>query len=122
MDEFRATVYLNWGRWVADCPRGCGNAEHFGRDPDTGHVGGLTATAYRCGSAGHGCGLLCAADWPDNMAEIEQLVADRVMRNRNWRPDEDLRDLLADNLAHGILPASDAYASVVRRVLAGSEG
>jgi hypothetical protein len=47
----RAYARVAWGRWVADCPRPeCSNAEHHGADPVTGHVGGLTGAAFRCGS------------------------------------------------------------------------
>lgn len=104
MEKIRATVYLSWGKWVADCPRGCGNAEHFGRDPETGHVGGLTGSSFTCGSAGHGCGLICPADWPGNVADIEVMLAARPAPNRNWRPGEDLHELLAENIEHGVVP------------------
>lgn len=126
--EIRAQVFLSWGKWVADCPRGCGNAEHFGPDPESGHVGGLTGSTYTCGSAGHGCGLVCPADWPSNVADIEAMVAGRPVSKRNWRPGEDLHELLAENIEHGIMPASPEaieqggllLALVDNKVVAGS--
>ena len=103
MDDIRAVAFMSWGRWVANCPAGCGNAEHYGPDPETGHIGGLSRASFTCGSAGHGCGLTCAAVWPDNIVDIEAMLAGRPMRNRNWTPGETPQDLLAENLEHGII-------------------
>lgn len=112
--EYVAYARVCWGRWVADCPRdGCTQAEHFGADPITRHVGGLIGTVFRCGTEGtvcncgaavpSGCGLTCAVVWPDNIAEIEKLLALRpAEQTRNWNPGEDLVDLMADNVAHGV--------------------
>lgn len=102
-----AVAYLNWSRWVADCPRPhCGNAEQFGRTP-TGQQGGLTGKTFRCREEEGGCGLRCAASWPPNVADIERMVMPRpVPSTRNWVPGEDLHDLLIESAAHGLLPAS----------------
>lgn len=109
MTELRALAYVSWGRWVADCPRpGCTNAEHFGRDKNTGHVGGLTGVTFVCGTAGNGCGLRCRADWPQNVADIERLLMMRpVVATRNWHPGEDLHGLAAENLQHGAIAGLD---------------
>lgn len=108
-----AIAYLNWGLWVANCIRpGCLNAEHFGKHPITGHLGGLTGTTFRCGTNGGGCGLTCAAVWPPNVADIERLTMCRpAPMTRNWYPGETVHDLLAENLEHGVIPAvPDGFA------------
>lgn len=107
MDELVAYAEVSWGIWLANCPRpGCANAEHFGKHPDSGHVGGLTGTAFKCGTVPvGGCGLTCAAVWPDNVADIERLLLMRpIPSTRNWRPGETLNDLLAENIEHGVIP------------------
>jgi hypothetical protein len=98
----RALAYVNWGRWVADCPRPfCPNAEHFGRSSN-GHLGGLTGNSFRCSH----CGLRCDADWPPNVDDIDYLLSQRpVPGTRNWRPGETLWDLIEENAVHGVIPA-----------------
>lgn len=95
-----AMAYMNWGRWVADCPREeCPNAEHFGAAPVTGHVGGLTDCAFRCGF----CTLECPALWPPDRALIETILGERpVPSTRNWRPGEPARGLVDENITRGI--------------------
>lgn len=112
--EHVAYARVVWGRWVADCPRdGCTQAEHFGQDPGTGHVGGLAGDAFRCGTEGvtcgcgrvpaTGCGLVCRVVWPANIEAIEKLLMQRpVPQTRNWSPGEDLTGLLMENVTHGI--------------------
>lgn len=112
--ELVAYARVVWGRWVADCPRdGCTQAEHFGVDPGTGHVGGLGGAVFRCGTEGtacgcgrvlsSGCGLVCRVEWPGNVEAIEKLLAMRpAPQTRNWSPGEDLTDLLMENVAHGV--------------------
>ena len=88
------TVYHNWGRWVADCA--CGNAEHYGPDSHTGHVGGLTHTGFVCSV----CDYRSKAVWPSDSDRIERLLAVRpYLANRNWRPGDDLVD---ENMVHGV--------------------
>lgn len=112
--EHVAYARVVWGRWVADCPRdGCTQAEHFGQDPWTSHVGGLAGDVFRCGTEGvscgcgrvpvAGCGLVCRAVWPANVEAIEKLLMQRpAQQTRNWSPGEDLTGLLLENIAHGI--------------------
>lgn len=99
---------MNHGRWVARCPRPfCTSAEQFGRCPD-GTVGGLHGLYFDCRLEHGGCGLRCAADWPPNVEDIERLILARpVPGTRNWHPGETLRDLLRENLAHGVIPLDD---------------
>lgn len=117
-DGLRAVAYLNHGRWVAMCPRpGCHNAEQFGGVGQAGNVpGGLRSDRFECRASidfgagpvpAGGCGVVCGVDWPANIAEIEALVMPRpVPATRNWHPGEDLHDLLAENLMHGIVPTA----------------
>jgi hypothetical protein len=109
MTELRATVRMHQSMWIAECPRRfCGNAEMFGQCRD-GTVGGLSGTSFRCRPEYGGCGLVCGADWPPNVADIEWVLMQRpVPGTRNWLPTEDLHDLLSENLKHGILPVSQA--------------
>lgn len=103
-DLLVAVAYVNWGRWVADCPRPfCWNAEHLGYYE--GEFGGLTEAGFAC----RRCQTTYPARWPDAAlrAGVEQLLVDRPdPRTRNWREPETLHDLLAENVEHGIAPAA----------------
>lgn len=114
----RATAWLYQGMWVATCPRGCGNVEKRGRCDD-GTTGGLDGQQFYCRLSHGGCGLTCAVDWPASIAEIETLVMARpIPATRNWRPGEDLLDLLAENITHGIVPTSALEGGPSRPLLA----
>lgn len=94
-----AIVYANWGLWVADCPSGCGNAEHFGPHPTTGYVGGLQRSAFHCSH----CGSANPATWPSDQSAIEAVLAKRPSpANRNWFPGETVEMLKGENIAHGL--------------------
>jgi hypothetical protein len=109
--ELRATVYMSWGYWVAECPYpDCGTGQHYGADPNTGHVGGLTREAFSCPH----CGTLCPVDWPPNAADIWRLLSQRPLKKtRSWMPGEDIANLLAENVAHGLIDAADVPAGLV---------
>jgi hypothetical protein len=112
-----AVAELNHGRWIAHCPRGCGNVEQRGRCDDN-TTGGLDADRFYCRESHGGCGLTCGVDWPYRIAEIEALVLARPFRdNRNWRPDEDLLDLLGENVKHGIVPTGAIEGGPSRSLL-----
>jgi hypothetical protein len=105
VSELVAVVIVNWGRWLARCPRpGCTFAEYYGVAPANGalRVGGLQLDRYVCLA---GCGGAYAATWPapSLRAGIEQLLALRPAAHRNWEPPQTLADLLEENAAHGIL-------------------
>lgn len=98
-----ATAFMRHGKWMAWCPRfpDCTNAEHFGPDPDTGHVGGLTGSAFRCRI----CKTESPATWPPNVDDLTYVLNLRpVPATRNWEPGETIHDLLTDNFKHGITP------------------
>jgi hypothetical protein len=108
-DPVVAVVYMNWGKWVADCPRPfCLNAEQFGRCDD-GTIGGLGGELFHCrdDTRHGGCGLTCPAQWPANVEDLEAVILARpVPGTRNWRPGETLDDLIHENAAHGLVPAA----------------
>jgi hypothetical protein len=106
VDEI-AHPYVSWGRWVAACPRsGCPNAEHFGADPFTQHVGGLAEASFRCAH----CTLECAVQWPPERQAISALLNARtVPATRNWQVGESVEALLAENIEHGLLSATGRH-------------
>lgn len=70
-----ARAYINFGRWVADCPLDCGNALALQSNQPS----------FFCAPPG-GCGHMGGVDWPDNAQEIWDALADRAPKNRNWFP------------------------------------
>jgi hypothetical protein len=102
--DLSVPVYMSWGKWVAQCPRpGCHNAEQLGQCDD-GTVGGLTATSFVCRESHLGCGVRCAADWPDRVKEIEFMLRSRPVGARNWFPGETVDDLFRENIENGLIP------------------
>lgn len=102
-----AVVHMAMGRWAARCPRpGCANAECFGRCDD-GSFGGLVDDGtFRCRPDKGGCGLICRAQWPPNVADLERvLLARPVPTSRNWQPGETVADLVAENIDNGLVPS-----------------
>ncbi len=101
MAELRAVVYMSQGIWVTKCPRAwCVHVDHFGPGPNTGRVGGLTEKLWHC----FRCQLVCEAQWPESPTDIEAIVGQRPMpETRNWLPGEDLEQLIAENVVHGLI-------------------
>lgn len=72
-----AQAYVNFGRWICECPLGCGNA--LALDPGT--------PTYFCAPPG-GCGHIATINWPSNSADIWDALEERsAPKNRNWFPD-----------------------------------
>lgn len=119
MIDLKAIAWMYEGQWVANCPReGCYNVEKRGRCDD-GNDGGLDAKQFHCRTSYGGCGLTCAVEWPYRITEIETLVLARpVPSTRNWKPGEDLLDLLGENIAHGVVPTSALEGGPSRSLLA----
>lgn len=104
--DLSAVVFMSWGRWVARCPTGCGVIEQRGRCDD-GTIGGLGCDRFTCRASHGGCGLRCGVAWPADIADLERvLLARPIPANRNWTPGQTLLQLVAENAAHGILPAA----------------
>lgn len=70
-------AYVNWGRWVAECPRPyCGNATELQANQPV----------FQC-IGQDGCGMVASIEWPDNAQEIwDALLKRPVKRTRNWIP------------------------------------
>lgn len=101
MDDLTAHAYVSCGIWVAECPRPwCVNAEWYGPGPNTGRVGGLGRKLFHCLR----CGLHCPAEWPRDADAIWQLLQQRpCAETRNWEIGETVDNLLAENVAHGLI-------------------
>jgi hypothetical protein len=82
-------VEMNHGRWIAQCQCGSSEQVHDGQ----GQV--------RCRSEYGGCDRKIKLQWPDGWQEIDRIVADRPMPNRNWRWGEPLEQLVAENVIAG---------------------
>lgn len=105
LDTLMAVAYVNFGRWVADCPRQyCGNAVAL--EPKQ--------VTFHCGSVG-GCKLLAEVVWPVDADEIWEALSMRpVPGTRNWAPaghrqaiacrvpdGQTVADLIAENYEYG---------------------
>lgn len=79
-----AVAYVNWGRWVADCPNPtCTNAlelevgqQHWKCEWVRDRHGNLD-----------GCRTTAPIDWPADPAAVEQDLAARPEADRHWRPE-----------------------------------
>lgn len=68
-----ARAYVNWGKWVADCPAGCGGA--MALNPHQG--------LFHCGECQH----MATLEWPNNVDEIWEALEERPFaRIKNWFP------------------------------------
>lgn len=86
----RALAYVNFGRWVADCPLECGSASALEPHQQT----------YHCIECGH----IGPVEWPKDADEIwEALGKRRFPKNRNWYP-QDHPVALAAHCPHGQTP------------------
>lgn len=83
---------VDWGRWIADCPHPfCRSALALTRDQPS----------FQCWDCGTGADIV----WPPNPDDIARILLMRPdPAKRNWRPGEDLHDLLRENLEHGLEP------------------
>lgn len=88
-----AIAYVNYGRWVADCPAGCGAAMLV--DPE------LPFLCGECFNEGIG-GLWRLVKWPAERLAIETELELRLARNAHWSPGETVAALRRENAAHGV--------------------
>ena len=84
-------AYLNWGRWVADCP--C----------NSGLLIGNGSGVYRCRDCGERSQVRMPVEWQ----EAERLCRNRPPKHRNWREDETIAGLIAENIMHRVPGAPD---------------
>jgi hypothetical protein len=115
-----AVAYVNQGRWVADCPFGCGTARGVAR-----------AVNYWCAGCGNTAvgGQEVAVTWPDDFDAIESVLVLRPTEaNRNWSPfarvpgrnrigEDAVKDLAVENLERG-LPVPISLQSAANAFLA----
>lgn len=84
-------VYINHGRWIAECPD-CHGAQLACR----------TDHRFLCNDCGNIAveGLWRPVDWPANPGAIEEALDMRPLANQNWVPGQTVDDLLAEEIAH----------------------
>lgn len=71
-----ARAYVNFGRWISDCPLGCGNA--YALEP--------RQAQFYC-QPPNGCGHLSTIEWPSDPDGIwDALMERRMPKTRNWFP------------------------------------
>ena len=94
------TAYINDGRWVADCPAGCGGALVVSeRQP--------IFICADCGSPENGDNWYAVA-FPAQKTSIERVLLKRPARapdrahTRHWLPGETVDKLKAENRARGL--------------------
>lgn len=96
MTDTRWVAFVNWGRWVAECPRGCGNALEL----VPGQISAICASRTGLIIAGT-CGYIGPVQWPGNASELTATLAKRPMdRHRNWFP-ADHPLAVRGNMPHG---------------------
>jgi hypothetical protein len=83
-----AIAFLDWDRWVADCPSpSCTNALEVAPEQD----------GFRCGywvgpgpnDRVPGCGITAPLDWPDDPAAVKARFASLPDPQRHWHPRDD---------------------------------
>lgn len=87
---------VNWGRWVADCPR-CPSADIA-----------IPGQPFKCAN----CGAKADIIWPSGEMRfgVERLLLMRPDPSKqNWEPGETLLDLMAENALHGIFDFPEGY-------------
>lgn len=93
-------AYVNHGRWVVDCPGGCGNALVVSKDEPF-------YICHECGSRENE-GRWYFVVFPVEKQAIEAELLKRLERDgyrawsRNWYPVETLADLRTENEAMGV--------------------
>jgi hypothetical protein len=76
-----AYAYINWARWLADCPAGCASAMTVTPGQTTWLCG-----IMRKGLVAGGCGSTAALLWPDNPDAYMAALANRADQYQNWAP------------------------------------
>jgi hypothetical protein len=80
-------VYLNYGRWIAECPDCHGAQLACHEDP--------RFMCNECANVAAGR-LWRAIEWPTDRARIEAALESRDVKNQNWLPGETVEDLKAE--------------------------
>lgn len=95
--SIEATARVNAGRWIADCPFGCGGAEYV-------DLSNQLFFCCECRNAPVGnAPVRVALAAKDELSTIEASLLERPdPRTRNWTPSEDVSALQIENLDMGI--------------------
>lgn len=89
-----AQAYVSHGRWVVDCPHGCGSAQYASHSD-------LRFFCADCGN--QGTGEWVTVEWPADRDGIEaELLLRPDPATRNWRPGETVEQLAAENVERGL--------------------
>ncbi len=82
-------AYVNHGRWVADCA--CNGGELVAPDEQ-----------MLCGS----CGARNTVKFPGakTRSQVEAVLTRRSVMNQNWKPDETIAEITAQNIDNGLYP------------------
>ena len=99
-----AVSYVNFGRWVADCPaRPCANPVTGERAAGAEYVAlGLPFMCQWCWNQDIG-GRFREVEFPAAYDAIEAVLVERIEPDtRNWAPGETVADLQIENIAHGV--------------------
>jgi hypothetical protein len=106
-------VEANWGRWIVRCPRPwCASAMQV-------WPGDRWTACKDCEAP------IPDLVWPADPEAVEALLMARpAVESRNWLPGESLKDLLVDNVRHGLMPppGDSLMLTVGDRVVAGTVG
>ncbi|MCU4184032.1 hypothetical protein K6U06_06645 [Acidiferrimicrobium sp. IK] len=92
--EMTAAAYVNHGRWMVDCPHGCGSAQYASHAD-------RRMFCVECSSGGTGLWITVSWPSPADVAAIEAALSCRLVPNRNWRPGETVEQLHAQNAFNG---------------------
>ncbi len=78
---------IDHSRWICDCPN-CGSAEFYSEDK-----------LFMCSVCGNSNveGKTMKVKLPKERKQIEDLLKDRPIKNRNWSPGETLKNLEKEN-------------------------
>ena len=112
ISDTKARAYVYEGEWVADCAAGCNNVEYLFRPASPNGPRTIRLDFYMCSY----CGNRSFIDWPRNMLEISQVLAQRpIPSTRNWYPQDhpvavkfriphgqSVRELIDENEEHGV--------------------
>lgn len=96
----KSIPYMNHGRWVVECPSlVCGGAERV--LPWQALVVCVCRDRDFCQHPSP-CGTIIQLDWPADWQQIQTVMADRSIINRNWVPGETVEQLRGENMAYGL--------------------
>lgn len=92
--EIGVAAHVNHGRWLVECPTCCGAQFALQEHP-----------RFMCNYCANVAveGLWRPVTWPTDRAKIEAALDARVLDdNKNWSPGDSVKELLADNVLHGV--------------------